>query len=59
MTLAELIEKLEDIRCQNADNVAVLAGNGSGIPHEIHRVYIEDAIETSTGKKTIAVIIGE
>lgn len=59
MTLAELIAKLEDIRCQNADDVIVVIETGLLGCHEIKHVTVDDAIKTSTGEKTIAVIIGD
>ena len=57
MTLRELINKLEDIACQNADNVVVLRGDNSGACQEITNVTILDAVETWTGKHAVAVVI--
>ena len=57
MTPRELINKLEDIASQNADNVIVLRGDNSGQCKHIENVSILDAIDTNTGKKTVAVVI--
>lgn len=59
MTLRKLIDKLEDIACQNADNVVVLRSDNSGGCEAIYTVAILDAVETATGKHAVAVVIGE
>lgn len=57
MTLRELINKLEDIACQNADNVVVLRGDNSGACQEIENVVVLEIVETWSGKHTVAVVI--
>jgi len=60
MTLAELIEKLENIRSQNADNVKVFTTDVYGYNWEVKEVSIRDNLEeVGTGKKVIGVTIGD